>query len=340
MKFKHVRFGLALPTYAANSLGDKKAETYWGVYDFPLNDRLSWRFVVDTARKAEKLGYESIWTPDHFMLGKDGATFESLTTLSALSQITSRIKFGTWVLCNNYRNPALVAKMASTLGNISDGRFILGYGAGWYGAEYEAYGYRFPPPGERVEMMSEGLQVIRGMLENKKFTFNGKYYAVKEVVNAPKSRKQVPIIVGGWGKRVLSLAAEYAEGWDIGADPTEGQYAEKVSLIKSALSKAHKPYTKFTRSIHIHVLIGRNEAEVNEKKEKVLKVISTLESKVLYRPSADYKFEIDKTLIGTPDVIRKKLEAFARLGCQRFILMFMDYPKYDSPRLFASEFVD
>src|SRR5579864_6906595 len=121
MKFKDIGFGLALPTYAANSLGKKDAETYWGVYDFPLNDRLSWRFVVDTARRAEKLGYESLWTPDHFMLGKDGGTFESLTTLSALSQVTRRIKFGTWVLCNNYRNPALVAKMACTLGNISDG---------------------------------------------------------------------------------------------------------------------------------------------------------------------------------------------------------------------------
>jgi alkanesulfonate monooxygenase SsuD/methylene tetrahydromethanopterin reductase-like flavin-dependent oxidoreductase (luciferase family) len=331
------KYGLALPSYAANSLHEKGAETYWGMYDFPLNDRTSWKLVADTARRADDLGFESLWMPDHFILGKNGATFECLTTIASLAQLTQKVKIGSWVLCNNYRNPSLVAKMSSTLGITSGDRFILGYGAGWYGDEYRAFGYQFPKAPERVEMLREGIQIVKGMLANYKFSFSGKHYTVSDVVNEPKPKRQVPLVVGGWGKKILEIAATYADGWDIGGDPPLEDYVSKMAFIKQILRNNNRRLGDFMTSVHMHVLIGKNDAEVREKRKKVLDVVSKLENKVLFRPSSEYSFDISKTLIGTPDQIKEKLGAYEKIGCKRFILMFMDYPVYDSIGLFASK---
>lgn len=329
-------FGVALPTYAGDATGEPGAEEYWGLYDFTLNDDVSWEGISRFARDAESLGYESIWSPDHFMLGKDGKMFEVWTTLSAVSQITSRASLGTWVACNNYRNPALTAKMASSLALISNNRFILGYGAGWYQHEYQAYGYDFRPPGERVEMMREGIEVILGMLANSKFTYGGKYYSVRDAVNNPKPSKKVPLLIGGWGKRVIGLAAQYADQWDIGAEPTYQEYGQRVELLRSELKKRGRRFDEFTRSIHAHVLIAENHDELSEKKRRVMNVIEALGSKIVQLPSADYRFEMEKAIVGTPEEVRRRLRGYVDLGCQRFELMFMDYPKYSSLELFAS----
>jgi alkanesulfonate monooxygenase SsuD/methylene tetrahydromethanopterin reductase-like flavin-dependent oxidoreductase (luciferase family) len=331
------KYGLAIPSYAANSLHERGAETYWGVYDFPLNDQTSWKLVVDTAKRAERLGFESLWTPDHFMLGKNGETFECLTTLACLSQLTEKVKLGSWVLCNNYRNPSLVAKISSTLGIVSKDRFILGYGCGWYKDEYDAFGYTFPNAPERVEMFKEGIQIIKGMFANYKFSFDGKFYKLREAISEPKPKKQVPIVVGGWGKKILQIAATYADGWDIGGDPPYDDYIRKMSFVRETLKNNNRTFDNFSTSVHMHVLIGKNETEVEDKKRKVIEVVSKLESKVRFRPSTEYRFDLEKTLIGTPEQVREKLDDYQRAGCKRFILMFVDYPRYDSIGLFASK---
>jgi alkanesulfonate monooxygenase SsuD/methylene tetrahydromethanopterin reductase-like flavin-dependent oxidoreductase (luciferase family) len=329
-------FGVALPTYAGDATGTPGSEEYWGLYDFTLNDDASWADVSRFARDAESLGYESVWSPDHFMLGKDGKMFEVWTTLSAISQVTSRVRLGTWVACNNYRNPALTAKMAASLALISNNRFVLGYGAGWYQHEYQAYGYDFRPPGERVEMMKEGIEVILGMLRNNHFTYSGKYYRVKDAVNNPKPSKKVPLLIGGWGKRVIGLAAQYADEWDIGAEPTYSEYRERIKLLKAELRKRGRRSDDFTCSIHAHVLIAENEDKLAEKKQRVMRVVEALGSRIVQLPSLDYRFDIEKAIIGTPDQVRERLQRYADLGCQRFELMFMDYPKYGSLELFSS----
>jgi alkanesulfonate monooxygenase SsuD/methylene tetrahydromethanopterin reductase-like flavin-dependent oxidoreductase (luciferase family) len=333
MHFDDVSFGVVLPTYAGNSLTQAGAETYWGVYDFPVNDKVSWPLVLQTAKRSEELGYESLWAPDHLMIGKNGEILDCWAVLSALSVLTKNVKLGTWVVCNNYRNPALVAKAATTLATISGNRFVLGYGAGWYETEYIAYGYRFPPPGERIEMLREGLEIIRGMLKNNKFSYTGKNYAVREAINTPKPTAKVPILIGGWGKRILNTVAAYADAWDVGADPTPEQYGNMVSLLTQAMKKRGRSMDELTKSIHFHVIIGRDEEEVRVRKKQVVDIITTLEPRM--RGGRPYKFEFEKPIVGTPQQVRQKLEPFVKLGCQRFILMFMDYPVYDSLKLFA-----
>lgn len=329
-------FGVALPTYAGDATGTPGAEEYWGLYDMTLNDEVTWDRVVRFAKDAESLGYESLWSPDHFMLGKDGMTFEVWTTLSALSQVTSKAKLGTWVACNNYRNPALVAKMASSLALMSGNRFILGYGAGWYQLEYSALGVDFPPPGPRVDMLKEGIEVILGLMDGRKFSYKGKYYSVNNMVNNPKPSKKIPLLLGGWGKRVIGMAARYADEWDIGAEPTYGEYKERVDLLKEGLKKNGRSQDSVKRSIHVHVLIAENEEELREKKKRVMAVVDALGSSVVQLPSADYRFDIEKAIIGTPAQVKERLKKYVDLGCQRFELMFMDYPKYKSMELFSS----
>ncbi|MDE1854010.1 MAG: LLM class flavin-dependent oxidoreductase [Thaumarchaeota archaeon] len=329
-------FGVALPTYAGDATGTPGADEYWGLYDLTLNDDVTWERVVSFAKEAESLGYESLWSPDHFMLGKNGMMLEVWTTLSALSQVTSKVKLGTWVANNVYRNPALVAKMASSLALMSDGRFILGYGAGWYQHEHAAYGYDFPAPGVRVDMMKEGVEIIRGMMKGGKFSYNGKYYRVKDAVDEPVPPKKVPLMIGGWGKRILTMAAKYADEWDIGAEPTYEEYQKRVEFIEKELRKAGRKPDDVKKCMHVHLLIAKDDDELREKKRRVMEVVNALGSRIVQLPSADYRFDIEKAIVGTPDQVREKLGRYVDLGCQRFELMFMDYPKYRSLELFAS----
>ena len=329
-------FGVALPTYAGDATGTPGAEEYWGLYDMTLNDEVTWGRVAEFAKSAESLGYGSLWSPDHFLLGKDGMTFEVWTTLSALSQITSRVELGTWVGCNNYRNPAIVAKMASSLALMSGNRFVLGYGAGWYQLEYEALGYEFPPPGKRVDMLIEGIEVIQGLMKKEKFSYKGKYYSVDRMVNNPRPSRSVPLLIGGWGRRVIGVAAKYADEWDIGAEPTYAEYKEKAGILTEELKKNGRRADEVKRSVHVHVLIAEDEDELREKKRRVMSVVDALGSSIVQLPSADYRFELDKAIVGTPSQVRERLKGYVDLGCQRFELMFMDYPKYNSMELFSS----
>jgi len=329
-------FGVVLPTYAGDATQTPGAEEYWGLYDLPLNSEVDWDNVVRFARECESLGYDSLWSPDHYILGKNGMTFEVWTTLGALSQVTSKIGLGTYVCCNNYRNPALVAKMTASLALMSKNRFILGYGAGWYEFEYKAYGYDYRPANVRIDMMKEGIEIIRGMLNGGKFTYSGQYYSIKDAVNNPVPDKKVPLMVGGWGKRTLRVVASLADEWDIGAEPTYEQYRERAEYLDRELEKTGRKRESVKRSVHAHVLIAENHDELKEKKRKVMDVVNALGPSIVQLPSPDYKFEIEKTIIGTPDEVRDKLQKYVDLGCKRFELMFLDYPKYKSLELFSS----
>ena len=329
-------FGVVLPTYAGDSTRTPGAEEYWGLYDLPLNSEVSWEGVVGFAKEAESLGYGSLWSPDHFLLGNNGMTFEVWTALSALSQVTSRIRLGTYVCCNGYRNPALVAKMTCSLALMSNNRFVLGYGAGWYEFEYKAFGYDFQPAGTRIDMMREGIEIIQGMMKGGRFSYKGKYYSVENVVNNPLPSKKVPLMVGGWGKSTLRVIAKFADEWDIGAEPTYEQYRERVEYLDKELVKTSRSRESVKRSIHAHVLIAENQDELSEKKKRVMKVVDALGPSIAQLPSPDYVFDIEKAIIGTPVEVRERLQKYVDLGCQRFELMFMDYPAYKSLGLFSS----
>jgi F420-dependent oxidoreductase-like protein len=187
-----------------------------GEYD-GWNPANAWARTLDLARNAETLGFESLWVFDHFHTVPDPTdeiTFESFSVLSALAMATERVRLGHMVVCTGFRNPALTAKLSSTIDVISGGRFELGIGAGWKEEEWRAYGYGFPTIGERMAALGDHLEVIRAMFGPGRATYEGRFAHVRGAINIPKGLQQprIPIIVGGNGQRVTAgLAIRYAD---------------------------------------------------------------------------------------------------------------------------------
>jgi len=188
----------------------------------------AWGRTVAVALLAERLGFESLWVFDHFQtvpVPRDEITFESFTTLAALGALTSRVRLGHVVICAGFRNPALTAKMISTLDVQTGGRMELGIGAGWKEDEWRAYGYGFPTARERLAALEDQLEIVTRMMGPGRATFSGPHAEVIGAINVPKpvQHPRVPIMVGGNGPNVTwRLAARYADGLNLdGLTPDE-----------------------------------------------------------------------------------------------------------------------
>lgn len=226
-----------------------------GEYDGWEPDR-AWERSVALAQEAERLGFESIWAFDHFHTvpePTDELTFESFTFLTALGAMTERARVGHIVLSNGFRNPALVAKMASTLDVICGGRFELGIGAGWKRDEWEAYGYGFPPLRDRLDALGDALGVLHAMLGEGRATYEGRHASVHGAINLPKGpqRPRIPIMVGGNGpERTWRLAARYADELNLdGMAPEE--VAEALPVIASRCAEVDRDPASLPVSVHI-----------------------------------------------------------------------------------------
>ena len=158
--------------------------------------------------------FDSAWMVDHLQFG-DTDVLEGFTALTYLSALHPRLRFGNAVLCQSFRNPALLAKMAATLQFMSGGRFILGLGAGWHEEEYQAYGYEFPSAPVRVEQLEEAIQIIQTMWREETATFQGRHYQVAEARCEPRPDPIPPIMVGAFKPKMLRLAAKYADWWNV-----------------------------------------------------------------------------------------------------------------------------
>jgi alkanesulfonate monooxygenase SsuD/methylene tetrahydromethanopterin reductase-like flavin-dependent oxidoreductase (luciferase family) len=189
-----IQFGFCMP-------GDYLDKEKLGTYVHDLNQAL--HLVA---------GYfDSAWTIDHLQFGNEDI-LEGFTTLAFTTVLHPQLKFGNTVLCQSFRNPALLAKMGATLQFLSGGRFILGIGAGWHEEAYQAYGYAFLSDGVRVSQLEEALRNIKSMWVQEKATFNGQYFQIRDAFCEPKPEPIPPIIVGGKKRRMLRLAASAPAG--------------------------------------------------------------------------------------------------------------------------------
>src|SRR5947209_3879417 len=158
--------------------------------------------MTRVGQEAEALGFDSIWLFDHFHtvpMATQEPTFECWMSTAALARDTKRVRIGQLVTCNNYRNPALLAKMASTVDVLSHGRLDFGIGAGWKGDEYLAYGYDFPDAPTRLRQLREAVQIILAMWTQQEASFEGKYYQIHGAINQPKGvqKPHIPLLIGG-----------------------------------------------------------------------------------------------------------------------------------------------
>jgi alkanesulfonate monooxygenase SsuD/methylene tetrahydromethanopterin reductase-like flavin-dependent oxidoreductase (luciferase family) len=183
-----------------------------------------WEELLSMSRKAEEIGFDSIWVVDHLLVVSEteptAGVWEGWSLIAGLAAATERVEIGSLVLCNSFRNPALLSKMAETVDEISNGRLVLGLGAGHHEPEYRAFGFPFD---HRVSRFEEAVQIIHGLLKDGHVDFRGKYYEARECVLRPRGPRPngPPIMIGTTGERMLKLTAKYADSWNVYFDKTE-----------------------------------------------------------------------------------------------------------------------
>jgi F420-dependent oxidoreductase-like protein len=204
---------------------------------------VTYQDLVKIWKEAEALGFDSAWNFDHFIPirgNQDGPCLEAWTSLAALAAHTSKIRIGTLVNGNTYRNPALIAKMATTVDHISGGRLYLGMGAAWFEPEHVAYGFPFYTAKERADRLGEALQVIKKLWTEEHPTLDGKFYTLKSAPFSPPPVQQPhpPIVIGGKGKKwIMPLVGRYADGWNVPIGVTPAGIRSRLEIVRKECAR-------------------------------------------------------------------------------------------------------
>jgi F420-dependent oxidoreductase-like protein len=287
-----------------------------------------WDKAVEVALLAEQLGYDSIWLYDHFHnvpRPAHEAVFECWTTIAAISQRTSRIRLGQMVGCNSYRNPALLAKITSTVDVISGGRLDWGIGAGWYENEYRGYGYDFPSPKDRIGMLREAVEIVRSMWTEPETTYDGDHYRLVRANCDPKPLQQPhpPIWIGGGGEQLtLRIVARYADRSNFGGNPQE--WAHKRDVLRRHCAAVGRDPDEIVMTWSPEVFIRPTEAEV----------VAAGTRSLWNEPFESWR---EGNLVGTPEQVAEKIQAYRALGCGGLVPWCSDYPDTTSLELLANE---
>ncbi|MGI8486231.1 MAG: LLM class F420-dependent oxidoreductase [Thermomicrobiales bacterium] len=259
--------------------------------------------MTTVAQEADKGPWDSIWVFDHFHTvpqPTQNSVFESWTISATLARDTTRVNVGQMVNCNGYRNPALFAKIASTVDAASHGRLYAGYGAGWYEHEWRAYGYGFPETKERMAAFKEGVQIIHKMWTEDKPTFSGNYYSIDEPINEPKSAKpgrKIPLWIGGGGEKVtLRLVAQYGDACNIGGDPDTIRH--KLDVLKRHCEREGRDYNEIIKSTGFNVYPIAPGVDPEQKTVKLRESMGNM----------SYKDFAADNVVGTTDDIAERVQ--------------------------------
>jgi len=273
--------------------------------------------------------FDSAWVCDHFhpwatFVPETTPTIEGFTSVSYFSGVFKKLRFGNIVLCNSYRNPALLAKMGATLQLLTGGRFILGIGAGWKEDEYLAYGYDFPPAKVRIGQLEEGVQIIKKMWTETRATFEGKYYKVRNAICSPKPKPVPPVMIGGGGEKLtLKVVAKHADWWNLPNASVE-TFKHKLDVLESHCEKAGRNVEEVKKTLGNMVAIAKTPGEARR-----------IAAKSPFAKSGS----IENFIIGDSNAVAKKLSEYVELGVEHFILRFLDFPETDGVKLFAEKVI-
>jgi len=289
-----------------------------------------WAKAVDVAVLAEELGYDSLWVYDHFHnvpTPAHEAVFECWTSVAAISQRTSRIRLGQMVGCNGYRNPALLAKITSTVDVMSGGRLDWGIGAGWYDGEFRGYGYDFPSPKVRIGMLREAVEIVKAMWTQPDVSYEGEHYRLDGAQCDPKPLQSPhpPIWIGGGGEQLtLRVVARHATHSNFGGKPHE--WAHKAEVLKGHCAAVGRDVEEITKTWSPEVFVRETEAE-----------IEAAGSRSFWgEPVASWR---EGNLVGTPEQVCEKIRTYLELGCTGFVPWCSDYPDTETLRLFAERVI-
>ncbi len=294
-----IELGFAMP----GSLRDKSRQSEW----LPALHR-----ALDLAS-----GHcASAWIIDHLQFD-DRLLLEGWVGLSYLMGQYPQLQFGHAVLCQSFRNPGLTAKMAASAQVLSGGRFILGIGAGWKEDEYAAYGYDFPPAGQRVDELAEYLQVVKALWTEERASFSGKYYSVEQAWCEPKPEPLPPIMIGGSKPRMLRLVAQYADWWNVSWTGIADFRAQSEQLERACAELGRDP-ASLRRTWFGGCIVGKDEAEVE-------------------RLNAGLGITSETAFIGTPPQVVEQMRPFVELGVDCFMLGCGGFPELTTLELLIGE---
>jgi F420-dependent oxidoreductase-like protein len=286
----------------------------------------------DTWKLIDQLGYDTAWTFDHFfpiLSDPSGPCFEGWVSLTALMAATSRLKAGILVTGNTYRNPAVLASMGKTLDHASDGRLIMGIGAGWFEQEHTAYDVPFYTVGERIRRLDEACEIIKRLWTEKQVTFDGRYYQIKDAYCDPKpvQKPHPPIMIGGGGEKLtLRVVAKHADIWNTFGPPQV--FRDKLSVLRAHCRAVGRTFDDIEVSWAGSAAITQSR----EQKEAVVQAIS----KVFGRSPEDVEPGL---LIGPAAEIRDRIAKLIEAGVTHFILIASAPFNHDMLRQFAEDVI-
>jgi F420-dependent oxidoreductase-like protein len=256
-------------------------------------------------------GWDSIWVFDHFHTvptPEIETTFECWTITATLVRDTTRVRVGQMVTCNGYRNPALLAKIASTVDVASHGRLIIGLGAGWYEHEWRAYGYGFPETRDRMGAFREAVEIVHRMWTEQYPEFHGKYYTIDRPINEPKGvqKPHPPLWIGGGGEHVtLKLVAKWGDASNFAGDV--GNVRHKLEVLKRHCDAVGRNYDEILKTSNYAVHLVESEASAERETAQA-------------RGSQSYEEYAQGTIVGTPEMVRERLQPYVDLGIRYFVI--------------------
>lgn len=289
----------------------------------------NWNTFLAIARKAEQLGYDSVWVSDHF-ISPDGRPYglEAWTVLSALASSTRKVRLGTYVLCNQFRHPSLLAKMAATLDNVSGGRLDLGLGAGWLRDEHLAFGFNWDKHSARVERLREAAEIVRKLWTENDVSYEGRYFRLNKATSGPRpcQKPHPPLWIGGNSSSIREVVAEVGDGW-IPVLPTPRQLGEGVLEIREKMRDVGREPQRLQVAYGGSgcTLIAENDETVEKLAEPLIRSLG--------------KRERSSCLIGTPAQCIQKIEKYQKAGAQRIVAGFYDFPSLKGLKLFAESVI-
>ncbi|MDI3339673.1 MAG: TIGR03560 family F420-dependent LLM class oxidoreductase [Sphaerobacter sp.] len=296
-----------------------------------------WAALIDAA---DRLGYTWLRRSDHLFSTIAAEAREGLAlwpTLTMVALRSARLRFGQMVSPITWRHPVLLARHAAALDRLSGGRLDLGIGAGWNEAEHRAFGIPFPPTRERFDRLEEAIQVIQLLHTGERVRFAGRYYQLDDAICRPTPARPggVRLVVGGKGRqRTLRLAAAYADEWNVTAmAPTE--YEALRDTLERYCAEAQRDPRSITRTIMLAHLVGRDEAELRERARRMQQIIPALRD--IPTDAVPDRLRERGWLVGTPDEVVERIQAWEAVGMQGFLLQTLDQEDIAALELIAWE---
>jgi alkanesulfonate monooxygenase SsuD/methylene tetrahydromethanopterin reductase-like flavin-dependent oxidoreductase (luciferase family) len=282
----------------------------------------SWPELAATAIDIERLGFDSLWSNDHFFPaagdaaaspgGLAGPVFEGWMTLAGFAQVTNRIPLGVLVSGAGYRNPALLLKMATTLDHISGGRMSLGLGAGWHQRDHAAYGFTLGEVRDRLDRLDEQSAVIRALLHGREVTVSGRWVQVERVQNDPEPVGSLPLMIGGSGeRRTLRIVARYADVWNGEGDPET--VAHKIQVLHGyCRDLGRDPDT-------IRITVGVPPIRIRSRRDDAVASLASALMRNGLTPSEAQRLAEADPLAGPPEILLQRLAAYREVGVDELI---------------------